>query len=118
LHEGGMQHMVGKLSMRTTILLQTSFQSKVYTQNYGPPKSQESQLWEFWDSHLGVPRQNDIWVLSLWPGTKYTIRGRWLLPPNLACGELCEFVFARGSSVHQSAPLRTNQLVVQVRVND
>jgi hypothetical protein len=25
--------------------------------------------------HLGVPRQNDIWVLAPWPGTKNTIRG-------------------------------------------
>jgi hypothetical protein len=26
---------------------QTSFQSKVFTQSYGPPKLRESQLWEF-----------------------------------------------------------------------
>jgi len=45
-------------------------------QNYGPPKLQESQLWEFWGSHLGVSGQNDIWVLVSWPGTKYTIRGK------------------------------------------
>ncbi len=25
--------------------------------------------------HLGVSRQNDIWVLAPWPGTKNTIRG-------------------------------------------
>jgi len=26
----------------------------------GAPKSQESQLWEFWDSHLGILGQNAI----------------------------------------------------------
>jgi hypothetical protein len=42
----------------------------------GPPKSQESQLWEFRDSHFGVWKQNDIWVLVSWPCTKYTIKGK------------------------------------------
>jgi hypothetical protein len=32
-------------------------------QSYRPPKLRESQLWEFQDFHLGIPRQNDIWVL-------------------------------------------------------
>jgi hypothetical protein len=27
--------------------------------------------------------------------------GRWWLPPSSSCGESCEFVFARGSFVHQ-----------------
>jgi len=40
------------------------------------PKLKESQLWEFWDSHLGVPRQNDIWVLVPLLSTKYIIRGK------------------------------------------
>ncbi len=39
-------------------------------------------MWEFRDSHLGVPKQNDIWVLALWPGTKYTIRGKVVASPN------------------------------------
>jgi len=46
------------------------------------PKLQESQLWEFLDSHLGVPRQNDIWVLVLWPGIEYTIRGKVVASPK------------------------------------
>ncbi len=45
-------------------------------QSYGPPKLQESHLCEFWDSHLGVPGPNDIWVLVLWLGIKYTIKGQ------------------------------------------
>ncbi len=93
---GGLLHTVGKLSTRVTTLLQISFQSEVCTQSYGPPKLQESQFWE-----AGVLGQNDIWVLVPWPSTKNTIRGRWWFPPNLDCGESCESVFVRGSSVHQ-----------------
>jgi hypothetical protein len=71
--------------MRVTNFLQTSSQSKVFTQNHGSPKLQKlqkSQLWEFWNSHLGVPRQNDIWVLVSWPGTEYTIRGKVMASPK------------------------------------
>jgi len=57
LHLSGVRHTVGKFLMRNIILLQTSFPSEVYTQSYGAPKLQESQLWQFWDSHLGVPGQ-------------------------------------------------------------
>ncbi len=49
-----MPHTIGKISTKTTIVLQTSSQLEVFTQNYGPPKVRESQLWEFRDSHLGV----------------------------------------------------------------
>jgi len=59
---GGVQHTVEKLSTRAITLLQTSPSSEVCTQRYGPPKSQESQLCKFRDSHLGVPRQNAIWM--------------------------------------------------------
>ncbi len=54
---------------------------------------------------MGIPKQNDIWVLVPWPSIEYTIRGkvrgRWWLPPNSGRGESCESMFARGSSVHQ-----------------
>jgi hypothetical protein len=60
----------------------TSLQSEVCTQSYGPPKSWESQVWEFRDSHLEVLRQNDIWVLVSWLGTEYTIRGKVLASPK------------------------------------
>ncbi len=49
---------------------------------------------------LGIPKQNDIWVQGLWPGTKNTIRGM-VASLKLRCGESCESVFARGSSMHQ-----------------
>jgi hypothetical protein len=87
--------------MKATTFLKTSFQSKVYTQSYGSPKSQESQFWEFQDSNLGVQGQNDIWVLVLWSGTKYIIRVWWWLPPSPVHGEFCESVFTRGLFVHQ-----------------
>jgi hypothetical protein len=31
---------------------------------------------------LGVPGQNDIWVMVPWPGTKYTIRGKVVASPK------------------------------------
>jgi hypothetical protein len=49
---------------------------------------------------LGVLRQNDIWVLAPWPGTKNNIRGRWWFPPNLGRDESCEFnVFTFGFTI-------------------
>jgi hypothetical protein len=48
----------------------------------GPQKLQESQLWEFLDSHLGVPRQNVIWVLVPWPCIQYTIKGKVVASPK------------------------------------
>jgi hypothetical protein len=43
--------------MRTTTLLRTTSQFEVFSQSYGAPKSRESQLGRFQDSHLGVPGQ-------------------------------------------------------------
>jgi len=50
----GVRHIVGKFLTRVTTLLQMASRSEVYLQNYGAPKSQESQLARFRDSHLGV----------------------------------------------------------------
>jgi hypothetical protein len=44
-----------KLSTRATTLLQIAPPSEVYSQSYGAPKSWESQLARFRDSHSGVP---------------------------------------------------------------
>jgi hypothetical protein len=60
LRASGMPHIIEKVLTRATTLLQTSSQSEICTQSYGPSKSQKSQLWEFQDSRLGVPGQNDI----------------------------------------------------------
>jgi hypothetical protein len=67
-------HTIEKLSTRDTTLLQTSFQLEVFTQSYGHPKWRET--------HLGVLRQNDIWVLAPWPGTKNTIRVKVVASPK------------------------------------
>jgi len=77
-----MRHTVGKLSMRATTLLQTSSWSKVHTQSYRSLKSQESQVWEFRNSHLGVLGQNAICMWASWRGTKYTIRGKVVASPK------------------------------------
>jgi hypothetical protein len=61
---------------------QTSSQSEVYTQSYRPPKLQESQLWEFHDSHLVVLGQNGIWMWASWRGTEITIRGKVVASPK------------------------------------
>jgi hypothetical protein len=77
-----MQHIIGKISTRATTLLQTSSKSEVCTQSYGGPKLRESQLWEFWDSHLGVSGQNVIWMWASWRGIEYTIRGKVMASPK------------------------------------
>jgi hypothetical protein len=97
-------------------------QSEVFTQSDGPPKLQESQLWEFRNSHLGFLGQNAIWVPVPWPGTKYIIRGKMVASPKsepwwVLWVRVCPwFVLA------QKVPkLCINQLVVwftQVRVSD
>ncbi len=48
----------------------------------GPPKSWESQVCEFWDSHLGIPGQNAIWMWPSWKGTEYKIRGKVVVSPK------------------------------------
>jgi hypothetical protein len=88
LHAGGVWHIIKKLLTKATTFLYTSYQLKVSsqseacTQSYGPLKLRESQLWEFRDSHLGVPKQNEIWVLISWPGIEYTIRGKVVASPK------------------------------------
>jgi hypothetical protein len=53
----------------------------LHTKLWGP-KFRESQLWEFQDSHLGVPEQNAIWMWASWKGTKYTTRGKVVAFPK------------------------------------
>jgi hypothetical protein len=50
----GMQHTVRKLSTRATTLLWTALHSEVCSQSYGAPKSRESHLARFRNSHSGV----------------------------------------------------------------
>jgi len=53
------RHTFGKLSTRATTLLQTASRSEVCSQSYGVPKSRESQLAQFRDSHSGVPGEKN-----------------------------------------------------------
>jgi hypothetical protein len=64
-------------------------------------KSWESELWEFRESHLGVPGQNDIWVWFHGQAHNILLGGRWWLPLSLGRAEFCEFMFARGLFVHK-----------------
>ena len=50
----GVQHTVGKISTRATTLLQITSTSEVCSQSYGAPKSRESSLARFRDSHSEV----------------------------------------------------------------
>jgi hypothetical protein len=94
----GVQYTNGKLSMRATTLLQTTFRSEVYSQSYGAPKSRKSQLGRFQDSHLGVPRQKAIWMRAPWKGAEYTIRGKVVVFPKSGLWLILCVRVARGSS--------------------
>ncbi len=63
--------------------------------------------------HLGVLGQNDIWVLVLWLGTKYTIRGKVVASPKsrpwwVLWIHVCPWLVLAPKAIK----LRTNQLVV------
>jgi hypothetical protein len=59
--------------MKATNLVETSLQSKVYTQSYGPSKLRESRFRKFQNFHLGVLGQNAIWVLGVSPMAKHKV---------------------------------------------
>ncbi len=75
LAAGGVSHIIGKFLTRATTLLQIALRSEVCSQCYGVPKSQESHLARFWDSHSGVPRKIAIWMQPPWRAVEYTIKG-------------------------------------------
>jgi hypothetical protein len=54
LSTDNVRHTVGKLSTKATTLLETTPQSEVCSQSYGAPKSHESQLAGFRNSHSGI----------------------------------------------------------------
>jgi len=97
-------------------------QLEVYTRSYGPPKSWESQFWEFQDQLGRVLGQNDIWMQPLWLNIENIIRGKvvvshkfgpwWILWVHVWLW------FVRAPKMFQ---LHTNQLFVwfvQVHVNN
>jgi hypothetical protein len=88
--------------------LKLHFNQRSFTQNYGPPKLQESQLWEFRDSHLEILGQNDIWVLVLWPSTEYTIRGKAVASPKSKSWWVLWVLWVRVCPWFVRAPKRSN----------
>ncbi len=58
-------------------------------QNHGSPNFEN-----FKTPNLGIPRQNNIWVLAPWPSAKNIITGKVVVPPSFGRGESCESMFA------------------------
>ncbi len=114
-----MWHIVEKISTRATTFLQTSLQSEVYTQSYGPPKVMGFRVLE---SHLGVSRQNAIWMWPPWRGIEYIIRGKVVASPKsrmwwVLWVRVCLWFLL----AYRVLKLCTNQFVVwyvQIDVND
>jgi hypothetical protein len=76
------RHTIGKLSRRATRLFQTSSQSELGAKSYERPKSQESKLGQFWDSTLGVPGKNAIWMQVRRWDAENTIWGKVVASPK------------------------------------
>jgi hypothetical protein len=53
-------HTIGKLSTRARTFLETALRSEVFSQSYGVPKSWESRLTGFRDSHPGEKNHLDV----------------------------------------------------------
>jgi len=87
-----------------------------FTQSCRLSKLGKFQFRKFRDSHLrvghlGVPRQNEIWVLALWPATKNTIKRKVVVSPeSMLWWILCVYSWlVRAPKVLQ---LCINQLIV------
>jgi hypothetical protein len=98
-------HIVGNLLTRATTSFQTTLWSEVCSQSYGAPKSRESQLARFQDSHAGVLRESResrerkvIWMWAPWRAAKYTIRGKVVASPKSGLWWVLCVRVARGSS--------------------
>jgi hypothetical protein len=99
-------HTIGKLSTRATTLLQTALQSKVYSQNYGAPKSQECLLARFRYSHARVPgKKSHLDVGPVERSRVYYKGGRWWLPPSPNRGESCVSVLPLVHLSTKGAPI-------------
>jgi len=87
----GVRHTIGKLSTRATTLIETILRSEVCSQSYGAPKSRESQLAWFQDSHLGVSREKNHLDVSFVASHRINYKGEgggfpqvWVMV-NLMC---------------------------------
>jgi hypothetical protein len=82
LHASGVPHIVGKLLMR-------GYNFAWYFTSIGglhiklwDPKVTGIPILGISGFPFGVLRQNDIWVLVLWPRTEYTIKGKVVASPK------------------------------------
>jgi hypothetical protein len=102
LREGGVPHINGKLSTMAINVFRTHLNQRFVQEIMGLQSGKNPNFGNYEIPNLGVLGQNDIWPLTMWLGTKNTIReGWWWLPPNSGHGESCESVFAHVLSVHQ-----------------
>jgi hypothetical protein len=105
MRASNVRHIVGKLLMRATTLLQISLQLEVCTPRFLPPKSWESQLWEFpscgtWESWDKKPFECGSCgeLQSILSG------GKWWLHPSSGRGESCEFELLMARPSTKSVP--------------
>jgi hypothetical protein len=101
---GDVPHIVGKLLMRATTLLQTASRSEVWLQSYAASKSRKSWLAQFRDSHAGVRRESresrDKKAISMWApwnGAEYIIGSKVVAYSRgpgcgVSCGPKCPWL--------------------------
>jgi len=116
------QYTIGKLLMRTTTLLETSFRLEVWARNYGPAKLRESNFSSFgtplWESR----DKKAIWMWALRRGAENTIWGKVMAslesgPWWVLWGQSHSWLVLAPKVLQHS----TNQLVVgwiQIRVSE
>ncbi len=73
-------------------------QLEVWKKVMGLPSRKSPNFWEFRDSQLGSCKIKWHLGATLWLLINNIIRGK---PPSLGRSESCEFVYVRGSSMHQ-----------------
>ncbi len=79
--------------MRATTLLKTTPRFKVFSQSYGAPKSWESRLVQFRDSHSRVPgEKNHLDVAPVERCRVYYNGGKVVASPSPGRDESCVFV--------------------------
>jgi len=106
--QGGVPHTIGKHSTRATTLLQTALRSEVYSQSYGAPKSRESHLGRFRDSHLVVPREKSHLDVASMANHKVYYKGEGgkvvVSPKSGPWGESCVSVLPVARPSTKGAP--------------
>jgi hypothetical protein len=105
LSADNVQCTVGKLLMRSTILLQIAPQSKVCLQSYGAPKLRECLLAQFRDSHAGVPGEKNHLDVGLVERCRLYYKGEGGgFPPSPGRGESCVSVLPVACPSTKGAP--------------